>query len=305
MSAPNTQLTVLGSVDNLRKSLAGEYQKQITNYFGDSKRALSFLSAVVMAVQQTPELLECEPTSVINGFMTIASLQLMPGKVGGQAYILPYNNTKMRRKEAQFILGYKGMVSLAFRTPIVKDIACEMVYEKDQFDVTNGIITHKVDPFLADRGEKKGAYAIIRFTTGGQVSKVMSMEKILEIAKEYSKSYGTAFSSWNNDPDDWMPKKTVLRQAMKLVPMDEKYATAIAKEDEIDGVIGDRLPEAKSDIASLTMGAALKKPEDQEAKAGGEIQLCPKCKNECKEPTDIDALAHAGVCAACVSKDTQ
>ena len=286
----------MGSVDNLRKSLAGEYHKQITNYFGDQKRALSFLSAVVMAVQQTPELLDCEPTSVINCFMTIASLQLMPGRVGGQAYILPFMDKGV--KKAQFILGYKGMVSLAFRTPVVKDIACEMVYEKDQFDYTNGVITHKPDPFLADRGEIKGAYAIVRFTTGGQVSKVMSMEKILEIAKEYSKSYGTKFSSWDNDPDFWMPKKTVLRQAMKLVPMDEKYAAAIAHDDEVDGTIGDRLPEAKSGIASLTMGAVLKKPEAKEEAAAVN---CGACKMPIEEK-DQEAFSHTGLCSDCAAK---
>ena len=269
-------------VTDLKKMLAGECHKQIQNHFGDERKALKFLSSVVAAAQRTPKLLECEPMSVINSFMTMASLQLMPSDVSGHAFVLPYNNKN--GLVAQFQLGYKGMVVLAFRSNIVKDIACEIVFEKDKFDYTNGVITHTPDVFAAagERGKPIGAYCIVRLTNGGMVHKVMAMHEILDIAAKFSKSFKSSFSPWSDgqDPQMWMEKKTVLRQTMKLVPQDDKLIEAIARDDDSDSIIGDRLPEAKEQVAHLTMGAILKKDDDKshdqgESKETGEQFAAP------------------------------
>ena len=253
------------SVDDVRVMLAGEYRKQITNHLGDEKKALKFLTSVVAAVQNTPKLLECEPTSLINSFLTMASLQLMPSNVSGHAFVLPYQ-TKEGTK-AQFQLGYKGMVVLAYRSNIVKDIKCEIVFEKDKFDYTNGTITHNPDPFAAAgaRGKPVGAYCIVRLTNGGTVSKVMAMHEIHGIAEKFSKSFKSNFSPWGegNDPMMWMELKTVLRQTMKLVPQDDKLIEAIAHDDASDSTITDKVQSGQDQIASLTMGAILKKPDEE------------------------------------------
>lgn len=259
-----TNIQPFGDVAGLRKMLAGEYHKQIVNHLGDEKKALKFLSSVVAAAQLNPKLLECEPTSVINSFMTMAALQLMPSNVSGHAFVLPYQTKN--GLVAQFQLGYKGMVVLAFRSNIVKDIKTEIVFENDKFDYTNGVITHQPDVFAApeERGKPVGAYCIVRLTNGGEVSKVMAMHEILDIAKKFSKSFNSTFSPWadGSDPQMWMERKTVLRQTMKLVPQDDKLIEAIAREDEDDSVIGDRLPAAMDTKESLTMGAILK-PEQE------------------------------------------
>lgn len=254
----NQSITTLGSIDNLKIALQKEYTKHLNNYFGNEQKALKFLTNVIADVQRKPDLLRCEATTVINAYMMIASLGFMPSGVNGQAYVLPFNDKGIAK--AQFILGYKGIVALMFRSPVVKDILCERVREKDEFDYTNGIVTHRFDPFSKERGEVIGAYAIVRLRTGGQASKVMGIDEILKIAETYSKSYKTAFSSWKNDPDGWMVKKTVLRQAAKLVPMDDTYADAIAREDRDDSTIEDtdaqkRLGESEPAASSLTMGA--------------------------------------------------
>ena len=40
------------------------------------------------SVQKLPALLECEPLTVVNSFMTMAQLGLMPSDVSGEAYVL-------------------------------------------------------------------------------------------------------------------------------------------------------------------------------------------------------------------------
>lgn len=218
-------------VTDLKKRLANEYQKQITNYFGDEKKALKFLSGVTSAVQKNPELLECSPQSVINSFMTMAQLELMPSDVSGEAYVLPYNNKGA--KQAQFQLGYQGLVTLFYRAGC-KSINAEIVYEKDKFSYINGQVYHEPDVFADDRGKAIGAYVIVETQNGGKISKVMKKDEILRIGSRFSKSYKSSYSPWKeaNDPELWMWRKTVLKQASKLIPKNETIYKAIAEDNK-------------------------------------------------------------------------
>ena len=247
-----TQQITLNTPNDLKVVLAGQYQKQINNYFGDEKKALKFLSGVISAVQKTPKLLECDPSTVINSFMTMAQLELMPSDVSGEAYVLPYKN------KAQFQLGYQGLVTLFYRAG-ARAIISEIVYKKDKFDYTNGVLTHTPDVFADDRGEAIGAYVTVETQTGGKVTKVMKKSDIVNIGKNFSKSFGTEFTPWKekNDPELWMWKKTVLKQVAKLVPKNETIYKAVA-EDNKDSVIADREKKALKQGDSLKMGNLLK-----------------------------------------------
>jgi recombination protein RecT len=265
-----TAITQFRNSTDLKIVLAKQYMNQIQNYFGNEKKALRFLSGVMADAQRNPKLMECTPVSVINSYMVMAQLGLMPSDVSGEAYVLPYNNSKkvgdkwVKVMEAQFQLGYQGLVTLFYRAG-AKEIVAEIVYKKDKFSLVNGVIKHKPDIFAEDRGEAIGAYVIVHLSTGGTVSKVMSKKDILGIGKKFSKSYGTDHSPWdeNNDPQLWMWRKTVLKQVAKLVPKNEVIVNAI-DEDNKDSIIGDRMEAAKETERSLTMGNLLKKPENDD-----------------------------------------
>jgi len=254
----------------LKAVIVDHYQKQIVNYFGDERKAMAFLSAVVAATQRLPALLQCTPQSVINSFMTMAQLGFMPSGVSGEAYVLPYDINKkvgdkwVKVKEAQFQLGYQGLVTLFYRAG-VKQIAAEIVYEHDSFEFVNGQIRHTPDVFSPDRGKPKGAYVIVTLAGGGQINKVMAAHEILAIGKQFSKSFDAKFSPWNveSDPQLWMWKKTVLKQCAKLVPKNETIAQAIA-EDNKDSIIADRFDAAKKESEGLSMGSLMKHGNDNE-----------------------------------------
>lgn len=248
----------LQTTDNLKKVLATQYMTQINNYFGDEKKALKFLSSVMASVQRIPELLNCEASTVINAFLTMAQLEFMPSDVSGEAYVLPYKG------KAQFQLGYQGLVTLFYRAG-VKSIASEIVYKNDKFDFTNGVITHSPDVFSKDRGEAIGAYVIIDLQSGGKIHKVMSKDQIMDIGKKFSKSIGTPYSPWNekNDPELWMWKKTVLKQSSKLVPKNETIYKAIAADNE-DSIIHERLEKAELDAKNIKMGNLLINSSNEE-----------------------------------------
>lgn len=248
----NAPAQIEAQIKNLKTTLANSYQKQIENYFGDPKQALKFLSSVVSAVQRNPALLECEPASVINSFMTMAQLQFMPSDVSGEAYVLPYKGV------AQFQLGYQGLVTLFYRAG-VRLIVAEIVYSKDKFSYTNGVIEHSPDIFADDRGEAIGAYVIVTLASGEKLAKVMKKGDIMDMGKKFSKSFKSDYTPWKeaNDPELWMWKKTVLKQIAKLVPKNETIFKAVA-EDNKESNVADRAERAKMESEGLRMGNLLK-----------------------------------------------
>lgn len=258
----------IANIGDLRALIAKNYMKQINNFFGEEKRAMKFLSGVISSCQRNPKLLECEPTSLINSFMKMAQLEFMPSDVSGEAYVLPYNNKKQDGTqwvsvlEAQFQLGYQGLITLFYRAG-ARSITAEIVYEKDEFSIVNGEIRHSPDVFAPDRGSARGAYVIVELKNGGKVQKVMKKDDILAIGSRFSKSYKSKFSPWNpeNDPDLWMWKKTVLKQVAKLVPKSDVLVEVIA-EDNKDSDIEDRMKKAAEESESLKLGNFEKKSEN-------------------------------------------
>jgi len=266
----DNKIQTIKSADDLKIFLAKNYLNQIKNFFSDEKQAMKFLSSVMSSVQKMPKLLECEQMSVINSFMTMAQLGLMPSDISGEAYVLPYNKGNSGLV-AQFQLGYQGLITLFYRAG-VQGIRSEIVREHDEFSYENGVIRHKIDIFKsnAERGLPIGAYAI-GLVNGVEIAKAMNKKDIMDMGKNFSKSFSTSFTPWKeaNDPELWMWKKTVLKQLGKLMPKNESINRAIA-EDNKDSEVGKGV-EHMVEGSSLRMGNLLKdknKQNDNQETAG-------------------------------------
>lgn len=242
---------VINSSDDLKKFLAANYMNQIKNFFGNEKQAMKFLSSVMAAVQKNSDLLTCEPMTVINSFMTMAQLGLMPSDVSGEAFVIPYKG------KATFQLGYQGLVTLFYRAG-GQSIRSEIIRKNDTFSFKNGVILHEIDIMKSneERGEPVGAYAIA-VVNGMEIAKAMNQKDILEMGKNFSKSYKSEYTPWKeaNDPELWMWKKTVLKQLGKLMPKNETINTAIAADNE-DGKLNKI--EGLVESSNLKMGKLLK-----------------------------------------------
>jgi recombination protein RecT len=258
-----TNIVKFNNETELKVSLHKHYKKQIENYFGDESKALKFLSSVVSSTQRLPKLMECTSSSLINSFIMMAELELMPSGVSGEAYVLPYMNRGVM--EAQFQLGYQGLVTLFYRAGVTA-IYSDIVREHDGIEIVNGNIVHKVDPRKSnkERGKEIGAYVVITFK-GSTIGKYMHADDIIAIGQKFSKSYNTSFTPWKseNDLEKWMWKKTVLKQMAKLLPKNETINRAIA-EDNKDSNISDRLEKAQVESNSLKMGNLLKSNEEKD-----------------------------------------
>lgn len=227
-----------------------DYMKQIENYFrGNKEEAMAFLTASVEYIRKVPKLLACEPVSLLSALMISAQFRFMPSGVSGEAYIIPYG------QEANFQLGYQGIVTLLWRTGKVKSIKAIIVYDNEVFEYEEGLTTklvHKPTKFGDKQGKPIGVYAVAETTNGGHLFKVMSQDQVMAI-KAMSKAKDKAESPWNSkDPEKWMWKKTCLIQLAKLLPKSQEIQRAIEEDYK-----GEGLDKPTLDAGGPAVGAAL------------------------------------------------
>ncbi|GGJ87264.1 hypothetical protein GCM10011583_18500 [Streptomyces camponoticapitis] len=175
-------------------------------------------------------LADCTQESFAGALMTCAQLGLEPGGPAGEAYLLPFYNSKLGSYEVQLVVGYQGMVKLFWQSPIAKGLDARVVKEGDLFDYEYGLepfLKHK--PAKGNRGRAIAYYAIARTTTGGAVFLVLDRDDIEDIRKRAkAKDNGP----WKTDYDA-MAKKTCIRQLFKTLPKSTELAQAIAHDETV------------------------------------------------------------------------
>ena len=198
-----------------------------------------FTRMVLTALSSTPELNDCTPQSFLGSMMSAAQLGLEPNTPLGQAYLIPYWNTKKGTREAQFQIGYKGLIDLAYRSGEVELVQAQCVYANDSFECRFGL-EPKLEHIPADgeRGELVKVYALFKTKSGGFGFEVMSVEDIKEHAKKYSQSFSKSYSPWKTNFEE-MAKKTVLKKCLKYAPLKSDFARGITADETIKTEISD------------------------------------------------------------------
>lgn len=189
-----------------------------------------FTRIVLSALSVNPQLGQCTPGSFLGAMMTSAQLGLEVNTPLGHSYVLPYRNKGVL--EAQFQLGYKGLIDLAYRSGEVEVIQAHIVYANDEFACEYGLepkLTHK--PADRDRGDAVKVYAVFKTKSGGYGFEVMSMDDVRRHAAKYSKAYNSNFSPWKTNFEE-MAKKTVLKRVLKYAPLKSDFVRA-AVQDEV------------------------------------------------------------------------
>lgn len=187
----------------------------------------------ISAINQTPKLAECDPATLLSCVMKCSALGIEPSAVDGlgRAYIIPRWNSKTRKSEATFMLGYKGMIALARRSGEIKDISARAVYQGDTFEYEFGLdekLRHVPLNRRHSEGEKpEFVYCVAHFKDGGHYFDVMTAAEIEAIRK---RSSAAESGPWVTDYEA-MAKKTVVRRAFPYLPVSiEAQSAAIADE---------------------------------------------------------------------------
>ena len=197
--------------------------------------------------------------------MTSAALGLEPNTVQQQAFLIPY---KTRRKmpngqwgdvlECQFQVGYRGFVTLAYRSPRVQRLMAEAIHRGDHFKHRLGTGTFlEFEKTLTDRGELVGAFSYAQLDGGAEVACVLPLDEIQKI-RSRSETYRTLVRAVDNAEneserqkaemklaetpwvlwEDDMAAKSAIKKHAKLLPIASNDALAVAAEIDARGEAG-------------------------------------------------------------------
>jgi recombination protein RecT len=178
--------------------------------------------------------------------MNAAQLGLEPNTPLGQAYLIPYKNKGTL--EAQFQIGYKGLIDLAYRSGQVKTIYAEAVHENDEFEYELGLEPKlKHIPASKDRGDVIYYYAVFKLVNGGEGFTVMSKDDIDKHRNKFSKAANSGFSPWTTNYDE-MAKKTVIKKVLKYAPLSTDIMRKIAEDETVKTKLADDMSFVEDEV---------------------------------------------------------
>lgn len=196
---------------------------KIKDVLGNEKVAAGFISSVISIANGNKELRKADPMTVVGAAMVAATLQLPVVPTIGLAYIVPYKG------QAQFQIGYKGLIELAERSGQFKNIIDEVVYE--------GQLVHKnkfTGEYVFDEDARKSDKVIgymARFDLINGFSKTIfwTIAEVQAHANKFSQAYRSGYNCpWKSDFDA-MARKTVLKALFsKYAPKSIQMQNAIA-----------------------------------------------------------------------------
>ena len=230
------------AIPDIVRALGPELKKALPSVLTPER----FTRIALSALNNTPELQQCTPMSFISALLNAAQLGLEPNSPLGQAYLIPYRNKGVL--ECQFQIGYKGMIDLAYRNGQMQTIQAHTVYENDEFEYAYGlhpVLTHK--PAFSGRGEPVYFYGLYKTVTGGFGFYVMSKADMDQFAATYSKAFGTSYSPWKNSYEE-MAKKTVIKKALKYLPMKSDVLRALSTDETIKTQISPNMDEVINEL---------------------------------------------------------
>jgi len=221
---------------SLRKSVTDQIEKARPLLLPMIPKHVNFdqlRARMEVELTEKPELLECTPKSLLWSFVRIVELGLSMGEAFGEAYIIPFKD-KSGKKQAKFIIGYKGLIRLALQGTIVKAVNAWTIYERDLFVPNLGRNEVGYQPFLQGHpGKPIAAYA--QFILGAdKIFKhvVLPMWKLEQIRASSAGSHNPAHP-WNTYTDE-MYRKTALRNGLKDVPKSNELDKAIAADERAE-----------------------------------------------------------------------
>lgn len=221
------KLTKSMSISDLIKAMQPEIKEALPEVITPER----FTRMALSALNNTPKLAQCESMSFLAALMNAAQLGLEPNTPLGQAYLIPYKNKG--KLECQFQIGYKGLIDLGYRNPMVQTIQAQAVYENDEFEYELGLDSRLVHrPVLHDRGEVVLFYGLFKLVNGGYGFEVMSKQDMDAFALEYSKAIDSSYCPWKTNYTD-MAKKTVIKKALKYAPLKADFRRALSADSTI------------------------------------------------------------------------
>lgn len=187
-------------------------------------RTNQFMTSLLSIVNNNSYLKNASPDSIYTSAMMAAALDLPINPNLGFAYIIPYG------QQAQFQIGYKGLIQLALRSGQFKTISACPVYEGQLLE-NNPLTGFKFD-FNNKLSDKVIGYcSYFSLINGFEKSLYMTVDEITAHGKKYSKTFGNGV--WKNDFNA-MAQKTCLKLLLsKYAPMSIEMQKAVIADQAV------------------------------------------------------------------------
>lgn len=208
-----------------KENVKEKFQKLLGN------KSTQFITSVIQLSSNNKLLASANATSIYNAAATAAILDLPVLPSLGRAYIVPYKG------EAQFQIGYKGLITLAVRSGFYRTINSSLIYE-NQFESWDPIVGVLKTKDVEGKGKVVGYVAFFEMLNGFTKTEYWTKKQVEDHGRKYSKSFTSSVSPWQTDFDK-MGQKTVLKsllntygeltQAMQIAVSADQ---AVCKNDE-------------------------------------------------------------------------
>lgn len=224
---------------------------------GGEVRAEALIRYALAEMSTNDDLRQCTPTSIYLSLLSCAVTGLVPGKLRGFAYIVPFGNMRKdasgkehKVQEATFMMGWRGVKHIGFRCGL--DLVSAVIHEGDDFDFDKGTAPFvRYKPALKGVGAVIGSAAWAKLPRGGLEVEYLGreeLEKIKQAATRIRKS-----PAWEGAFRDQMERKSALKRLGKQIEMGEEFFRADAIE-----LAQDEHGHAGAALDQFTDGAATK-----------------------------------------------
>lgn len=223
-----------------RERAVGDFRGQLVNMGGQLEAALPkhipverFQRVVMTAVQNAPDLLDCDRRSLFNSAMKCAQDGLLPD--GREAALVKFKN------QVQYFPMVFGLQKKARNSGEVSSILARDVQANDEFDywvdedgehLTYRPSIDRTDIKNADEALQlvRAVFALAKLKDGTIMVEVMSVQQVERIR---------AISKASREDSPWlvwwgeMAKKTAIRRLSKRLPMSSDLDDLIRRDDEL------------------------------------------------------------------------
>lgn len=279
-----------------------EFQNQLVIAAGKGVDGAKFARNFMTVLQNNPKLAQCTQRTLMLGLLEAAGLGLSITSALGQAHLVPFKNRKAGTTEATLILGYQGLLDLAYRSDKILGIRAACVYQKEVFELEEGptgqIFQHVPlwDKPVHKRGAFRGVYAIATLAGGHEKRIILSADEVNKVRKKDG--------PWAEYPDA-MERKTAIRRLCKELPLTTEARESVNIDERRDLGIVEGI-QATETTAEPTGGSAMDKFETEmgenppEEPRKGTGKKSAKSKKPPKDVTPVEEAAPDDtVCAGC------
>lgn len=192
-----------------------------------SGNSSQFVTSLLSVVNNSNLLMRASNESIMTAAMKAAVLNLPIEPSLGRAYLVP------RKGQAQFQLGYKGLIELAQRSGKYKSINAGPVY-KSQLVSYDPLFEELTLDFTQPQDEIVGYFAIFSLLNGFRKLTYWTKEEVEAHGKKFSMTFGNG--PWKTDFDA-MARKTVLKHILSIYgPLSVEMQEAIVADNETEDV---------------------------------------------------------------------